>query len=87
MSKGEGKGHTTVWESGAILQFLCDKFDTEGKFLPLPKDLEARYEVLTWLTFQVAGLGPNMGQVGHFFRYGEQQRGERSRKSASKGRG
>ena len=29
VSKGEGKGHTTVWESGAILQFLCDKFDTE----------------------------------------------------------
>lgn len=53
-----------LWETGAILQYLADK---TGKLLP--RDGAQRYEVLQWLSWQVGGLGPMMGQVGFFHKY------------------
>lgn len=53
-----------LWESGAILIYLADK---TGQFLP--KQGEARYQVLQWLMFQMGGVGPMFGQVGFFHRY------------------
>ncbi|MEM6449200.1 MAG: glutathione S-transferase N-terminal domain-containing protein [Cyanobacteria bacterium P01_D01_bin.105] len=54
----------SVFESGAILQYLADK---TGKFLPIQG--VARYEVLQWLNWQMGGLGPILGQNHHFSRY------------------
>jgi len=57
----EGEGPYTVFESGAILMYLAEK---SGQFLP--QDLQARYDVIQWLMFQIGGIGPLFGQFGHF---------------------
>ncbi|MFC5742241.1 glutathione binding-like protein [Dyella tabacisoli] len=60
----DGGAPLSVFESGAILQYLADK---SGRFLPTePRD---RYRVLEWLYWQVGGLGPMLGQNHHFNRY------------------
>lgn len=53
-----------VFESGAILLYLADKF---GKFIP--RDEKARFEVIQWLFFQMANVGPYQGQANVFYRY------------------
>jgi len=54
----------SLFESGAILLYLAGK---TGRFLPL--STRAKYEVLQWLMFQMAGVGPMLGQVHHFRTY------------------
>ena len=56
-----------VFESGAILVYLADKF---GKLLP--DDAAARYQCLQWLFWQVGGLGPMGGQAHHFRLYAKE---------------
>lgn len=53
-----------VFESGAILMYLAEK---TGKFMP--QALRARYEVIEWLMFQMASIGPMLGQAHHFRGY------------------
>ena len=54
----------SIFESGAILQYLGRKF---AKFYPA--DERARVEVEQWLFWQMGGLGPMAGQAHHFRQY------------------
>ncbi|GHC69190.1 glutathione S-transferase family protein [Limoniibacter endophyticus] len=62
--EGPGSQPISVFESGAILQYLGRKF---GKFYP--SDERARVEVEQWLFWQIGGLGPMAGQAHHFRNY------------------
>jgi GSH-dependent disulfide-bond oxidoreductase len=54
-----------LFESGAMLMYLADKF---GKFLPPVADVRNRYITIQWLMFQMGGIGPMFGQAHHFRR-------------------
>jgi len=56
-----GGGPVSIFESGAILLYLADKHRCF-----IPRDPRGRIEVLQWLFWQVGGLGPMAGQIGHF---------------------
>ena len=51
----------SLFESGAILMYLAGK---TGRFMPA--STRGRYEMLEWLMFQMAGVGPMLGQAHHF---------------------
>jgi len=59
-----GGGPLAIFESAAILQYLGEK---SGKFLP--RDVRGRWDVLQWVAWQVANLGPIAGQMNHFAAY------------------
>ncbi len=58
----------SIFESGAILLYLAEK---SGKLMP--GDLAGRYDVLQWVMFQMAGIGPMQGQAVAFVRYFPEQ--------------
>lgn len=61
---GPGGEPISVFESGAILQYLGRK---TGKFYPA--DERARVMVDEWLFWQMANVGPMFGQASHFRNY------------------
>jgi glutathione S-transferase len=64
---GPGGKPISVFESGAILQYLGRK---TGKFYP--RDERKRVAVDEWLFWQMAGLGPMTGQANHFLNYAKE---------------
>ena len=62
--EGPGKKPISIFESGAILQYLGNK---TGKFYP--KRTRDRVVVDEWLFWQMCGLGPMAGQAHHFRHY------------------
>jgi len=62
--EGPGGQPISVFESGAILKYLAQKF---GKFYP--SDVREQVKVDEWLFWQVGGFGPMLGQNHHFAIY------------------
>lgn len=54
----------SVFESGAILQYLAEKTGRFGGSTPREK-----IAVTEWLMWQMGGLGPMAGQAHHFLKY------------------
>lgn len=63
--EAEGSGGFALWESGAIMLYLAERF---GCFLP-SKTPRQRWDTLSWLAFQLSGVGPIQGQAHAFTRY------------------
>ncbi|WP_420138896.1 glutathione S-transferase family protein [Sphingomonas sp.] len=61
---GPGGQPLSLFESGAILQYLAEK---SGQLLPA--DPALRYQTFQWVHFQVGGVGPTFGQVGYFHKF------------------
>lgn len=61
---GPGGRPISLFESGAILQYLGRKY---GRFYPQGE--RVRVQVEEWLFWQVGGLGPMAGQANHFLNY------------------
>ena len=60
-----------IWESGAILLHLAEKF---GKLLPA--DPRGRLEAIQYAFFQTGGLGPNLGRLAAQLRRPAEERNQ-----------
>jgi GSH-dependent disulfide-bond oxidoreductase len=61
---GPGGKPIGLFESGAILVYLAEK---TGKLLP--EDPAKRIKAIQWVFFQMAALGPMLGQLGYFHKF------------------
>ena len=61
---GPGGKPMGLFESGAILLYLADKY---GRFIP--SDPAKRWETIAWVFWQMGGPGPMFGQVGFFHKF------------------
>ncbi|KAI9282430.1 glutathione S-transferase [Umbelopsis sp. AD052] len=58
------KNDFAVFESGAIMEYVCDNYDSQHRLLP--QEPLARSRVIQFLMFQMGGVGPMQGQANHF---------------------
>ena len=58
-----GSKPITLFESGAIMMYIAEKF---GRFWP--QDTAKKYDVVQWIMWQMGNQGPKFGEQGHFFR-------------------
>ena len=61
-------GGLVLFESVAMLQYLAEK---SGRLMP--REIGPRYDVVKWLVFQAASIGPMFGQLAHFHDYAKEQ--------------
>ncbi len=61
---GPGGKPIGLFESGTILLYLADKTGTL-----ISPDPATRWETITWLFFQMGGIGPMFGQFGFFHHF------------------
>jgi hypothetical protein len=54
-----------LFESGSIMQYLVERYDTEYK-ISHPKGSREWFEMNNWLFFQNAGVGPMQGQASTY---------------------
>ncbi|MCJ1453362.1 hypothetical protein MMC28_003709 [Mycoblastus sanguinarius] len=54
----------TLWESGAIIQYLIEQYDTHKKLTY--ESIQDKQHLNQWLMFQMSGQGPYYGQCGWF---------------------
>ena len=63
----EGKEKISLFESGAILLYFAEKHE---KFFS--NNIVKKYEIIQWLSWQIAGFGPMLGQAHHFNFYAKE---------------
>lgn len=78
----DGGGPLSVFETGAILVYLAQK---TNRFLPT--DLRGFTQTMQWVMWQVSGLGPMLGQHGHFALYAQERSPTRLSVTATKRHG
>ncbi|CAO3670919.1 unnamed protein product [Umbelopsis ramanniana] len=61
------KNDFAVFETGAIMEYVCDNYDSQHRLLP--QEPLARSRVIQFLMFQMGGIGPMQGQANHFVVY------------------
>lgn len=62
----------TLWESGAIIEYLLEKYDT-AHTLSFPAGSNESQLARQWLFFQVSGQGPYYGQAMWFTKFHSEQ--------------
>src|SRR5271168_1629713 len=67
--EGPGGKPFALFESAAIMMYLAEK----SGFQFMPGDVGGRYEVVQWLIFQAASMGPMLGQAHHFREYAREK--------------
>ncbi|PYH94375.1 glutathione S-transferase Ure2-like protein [Aspergillus ellipticus CBS 707.79] len=58
----------TLWESGAIIEYLIEKYDKDHR-ISFPAGSAEAQHARQWLYFQATGQGPYYGQAVWFTRY------------------
>ena len=58
----------TLWESGAIIEYLIERYDTTRRLSFAPGTAES-YHTKQWLFFQTTGQGPYYGQAAWFKKF------------------
>ncbi|KAH7139614.1 glutathione S-transferase [Dactylonectria estremocensis] len=62
----------TLWESGAILEYLVETYD-KMKTISFESGTTEYFQAKQWLHFQMSGQGPYFGQAMWFHRYHPEQ--------------
>ncbi|PGH26894.1 hypothetical protein AJ80_01476 [Polytolypa hystricis UAMH7299] len=59
----------TIWESGAIIEYLVSEYDKEKQVISFPRDSDEDHFARQYLHFQMSGQGPYYGQAFWFQNY------------------
>ncbi|KAL2130274.1 hypothetical protein VTI74DRAFT_6691 [Chaetomium olivicolor] len=59
----------TLWESGAILEYLIERYDSKQQKLSFAPGSNEAFQAKQWLFFQTTGQGPYYGQAVWFTKF------------------